>query len=156
MTEDDDFLDEDDPNEGDAQPDEDDSPDDDVDVSAWMTPPASSNNNALEWLAAIGIIVAAAIWYFWPTPHVNTPQECVDSWTAAVRHAYCPMPVKERLLNRLDAIEARIQGGEKMSAARWQRHDSVMKDIIRRGIIPDSVPLLERELQKVENDLDEK
>jgi hypothetical protein len=59
---------------------------------------------------------------------------------------------KERLLDRIEAIEDHVEAGEKITLTRWQRHDDAIRDMLRRGITPDTLPLLERELQRIESD----
>ncbi len=125
----------------------------DDDSDELPKPAETSGSDVLQIIGAILLLIAICVWNNWPTPHVNTVEDDLAAYATTVRRSYCPVAEKERLLNRIESIERRIDDGEKITPARWQRHDAVLRDMFRQGIMPETLPLIERELQKVENDL---
>ncbi len=67
-----------------------------------------------------------------------------------VRQSDCSLPDKERLLDRLDALESRISDGASIGLLRWHECSSIVEGLCEQGITSDEVRLIERELAKLE------
>lgn len=82
-------------------------------------------------------------------------QHDLDEYGRLVRASKRSVGEKERLLDVIDSVEEKLDLGAVPSMRRWLRHDSVIRAMLARGITPDEVRLIERELQKFEKELED-
>jgi hypothetical protein len=104
----------------------------------------------VEWSVVAAVLLAGAIWHCWPSLQATQTQDDLDFFASAIRRAPCELSIKERLLDRLDAIEDQINKGRLPDYARWLRHDKVIRELLNQGLRHDTGRLIERELQRVE------
>jgi hypothetical protein len=60
------------------------------------------------------------------------------------------------LLDRIDAIEDRVWKGGRLDYPRWRRHDAAIRELLKQGLDPETASLTERELNRIERQIDEK
>ncbi len=107
----------------------------------------------IEWAVVAAVLLAAAIWNYWPSMQASHTQTDLDFYAAAIRQAPCELSLKEPLLNRLDAIEDQVSKGRLPDYARWRRHDAAIRELLKLGLRFDTARLVERELRRIEHDL---
>jgi hypothetical protein len=114
-----------------------------------------SSNSKLGQLIGIttvaGLILAVANWQ--TINRWNIGGDLRD-YARTVRRSQISVTDKEKLLDVIERLEDRI-GDEQISWLDWRRHDDTLRDILRFGIQPEEVRLVERELQRVEKRLGE-
>ena len=78
----------------------------------------------------------------------------VDLWylARAVRRSTLLLQEKERLLDVIEHLEDRLDGKRSIDLLRWHRHAEAMQDMLNEGIVGDEVRLIERELERCEED----
>ncbi|MGE3408671.1 MAG: hypothetical protein AB7I37_17765 [Pirellulales bacterium] len=102
----------------------------------------------------IGLLVVAALLIAkWPSFVANGIRHDLHEYAKAIRACDQSLDDKERLLDRIDAVEAQLDDGATPSMFGWTAHDDAIKAMLSDGITPDEVRLIERELQKVERKL---
>ena len=62
---------------------------------------------------------------------------------------------KERLLDRIDAIRERVRHGRQPSVISWVEVNYAIHDMLDGGIRGDEPRLIERELDRITNEIDE-
>jgi hypothetical protein len=101
----------------------------------------------------LGITIVALVLLFWLRGAIvatlirSDLQDCGQ----AVRRAEITLADKERLLDRIEFIEDRLNQGDPLGYLRWRRTASVIQGMLEDGIHGDEARLLERELDRVEN-----
>ena len=76
-------------------------------------------------------------------------------YARAVRQSNLMLDDKERLLDVIERIEDRIKSGEQISWRIWCLHDQTIWEMIDEGIEGDGARLVERELERTEEDFGE-
>ena len=104
----------------------------------------------IEWATVVTLLLAGAIWTYWPSWKASRTQCDLDFYSTAVRLAPCELSLKEPLLDRLDAIEDQVSKGRLPGYARWQRHDTAIRELLKQGLRHDTARLIERELKRIE------
>jgi len=80
-----------------------------------------------------------------------------DLWelARAVRRSTLMLHDKERLLDVIEHLEDRVEVEESIEPLRWWQHAEAIQEMLDEGIVGDEVRLIERELDRAENDLEE-
>jgi len=60
------------------------------------------------------------------------------------------------LLDRIDAIEDRVWKGGRLDYSRWRRHETAIRELLKQGLDHEAACLIERELNRIECQIDEK
>ena len=78
----------------------------------------------------------------------------VDLWglARAVRRSTLILQEKERLLDVIERLEDRLDLERSVDLLRWHRHAEAIQDMLNEGIVGDEVRLIERELERCEED----
>ena len=71
-----------------------------------------------------------------------------------VRKSTLMLHDKERLLDVIEHLEDRVELEESIDLMRWWQHAQAVDDMLEAGIEGDEVRLIERELDRSENDLE--
>ena len=102
------------------------------------------------WL--LGAVVFATAWAATAFPSVSNwwIRGAVREHARLIRQSDCTLPEKERLLDRLDALERRIEDGASIGLLRWHECSGIIEELCEQGITADEVRLIERELVKLE------
>ena len=102
------------------------------------------------WL--LGAVVFATAWAVTAFPSASNwwVKLQVKEHARLVRQSSCSLTEKERLLDRLDALERRIEDGASIGLLRWHECSNVVEELCEQGITADEVRLIERELAKLE------
>lgn len=102
------------------------------------------------WL--LGALVFATAWAVTAFPSVSNwwIRLQVREHARLVRQSGCSLPEKERLLDRLDVVEGRIDDGASIGLLRWHECSRIVEELCEQGITSDEVRLIERELAKLE------
>lgn len=102
------------------------------------------------WL--LGALVFATAWAVTAIPSASNwwIRGQVREHARLIRQSACSLPEKERLLDRLDALERRIEDGASVGFFRWHECSSIVEELCEQGITADEVRLIERELAKLE------
>jgi hypothetical protein len=72
-----------------------------------------------------------------------------------VRKSALSLQQKEHLLDRIDAIRERVRHGQQPSLISWQDVSNSIDEMIDSGIRGDAPRLIERELERITNEIDE-
>jgi len=72
----------------------------------------------------------------------------------AVRRSTLMLHDKERLLDVIEHLEDRVELEESIGPLRWWQHAEAIQEMLDEGIVGDEVRLIERELDRAENDLE--
>jgi hypothetical protein len=72
-----------------------------------------------------------------------------------VRKADLSLHQKERLLDRIDAIRERVRHGRPPSVISWVEVNYSIEDMLDGGLRDDEPRLIERELDRIVNEIDE-
>ena len=72
-----------------------------------------------------------------------------------VRKSDLGLQQKERLLDRIDAIRERVRHGRQPSVISWVEVNYAIHDMLDGGIRGDEPRLIERELDRITNEIDE-
>lgn len=102
------------------------------------------------WLLFGAIFVAAWSLKLFPAAEGMWITFELRHYARLVRQSDCFLGEKMRLLDRIDALEARIDDGASIGVLRWRRCSSIIDELCEQGITPDEVRLIERELLKLE------
>lgn len=102
---------------------------------------------ALVWLGLLVILVVI----FWADCVRFAVDAELRGFAAEVRKANISLPEKERLLDLTEDLQDRIEGKNSISALKWFKHRSAIREMLADGIVGDEVPLIERELKRVAN-----
>jgi len=76
-------------------------------------------------------------------------------FAGAVRRSTLMLHDKERLLDVIEHLEDRVDLEESIGPLRWYQHAEAIQEMLDEGIVGDEVRLIERELDRAENDLEE-
>ena len=77
----------------------------------------------------------------------------LHKFASAIRASDRSLEDKEQLLEEIDAVIVRLDGGAKPSMWEWTVHDRAIRRMLDDGITGDEGRLIERELQKAEAEL---
>jgi hypothetical protein len=110
----------------------------------------------VEWATVAAFTVAAACWMYWPSWQSSRMESDLDFYAAVIRLAPSPLSLKEPLLDRIDAIEDRVWKGGRLDYSRWRRHDAAIRELLKQGLDHETASLIERELNRIERQIDEK
>jgi hypothetical protein len=107
--------------------------------------------------AVVGVTVVVLVLLVWQRAAVERIliRSDLQDYGQAVRRAGIALADKERLLDHIDSVEDRLEQGKSIGYLRWRRTDSIVRELLEDGIHGDDVQLLERELERVENLLQE-
>ncbi len=86
----------------------------------------------------------------WPDPMATV------AITDVIRVAPSPLSLKESLLDRIDVIEDRVWKGGRLDYSRWRRHDAAIRELLKQGLDQETASLIERELHRIDRQIDEK
>lgn len=102
------------------------------------------------WL--LGAVVLGTAWAVTAFPSFSNwwIRGQVKEHARLVRQSACSLPEKERLLDRLDALERRIDDSAPIGLLRWHECSVIVEELCEQGITADEVRLIERELAKLE------
>lgn len=100
----------------------------------------------------VGVVVFGTAWAVTAFPSVSNwwIGGQVREHARLVRQSACTLPDKERLLDRLDVLERRIEDGASIGLVRWHKCSVIVEELCEQGITSDEVRLIERELAKLE------
>lgn len=101
-------------------------------------------------LLLLVVIAVVAKWQFVVCLKIHRD---LHDYAKAVRSCKQPLHEKERLLEQVDSIEARLSPDVGLSLLRWWLHDDAIRSILANGITTTEVRLLEREFAKIEREL---
>ena len=76
-------------------------------------------------------------------------------YARAVRHSDLNLGDKERLLNSIERLEDRLKSGEQIDLRIWCLHDQTVWEMLDDGIEADEARLIERELERTEEEFGE-
>jgi len=110
----------------------------------------------VEWATVATFMLAAALWMYWPSWQSSRIENDLDFYATGIRLAPSPLSLKEPLLDRIDAIEDRVWKGGRLDYSRWQRHDAAIRGMLKQGLDQEAACLIERELNRIERQIDEK
>lgn len=115
-----------------------------------------ARSDAVAALRNIGVgllVVVALLIAKWPWFVVRGIRHDLHEYAKAIRGCDQRLSDKERLLDVIDAVEARLDNRAIPSMFSWTAHNDAIRAMLDGGITPDEVRLIERELQKVERKL---
>ena len=100
----------------------------------------------------LGAVVFCTAWAVTAFPSVSNwwIRGAVREHARLVRQSTCTLPDKERLLDRLDGLEGRIEDGASIGLLRWHECSRIVEELCEQGITSDEVRLIERELARLE------
>ncbi len=110
----------------------------------------------VEWATVVAVMLAAALWMYWPSWQVSRIENDLDFYATGIRLAPSPLSLKEPLLDQIDAIEDRVWRGGRVDYSRWRRHDAAIRKLLTQGLDDETACLIERELNRIERQIDEK
>ena len=76
------------------------------------------------------------------------------SYARAVRQSTLRLDEKERLLDVIERLEDRLKAGQQVGLRAWCLHDQTICELIANRIEGDEVRLVERELERAEEDFE--
>jgi hypothetical protein len=77
----------------------------------------------------------------------------LNKFARAVRASDRMLEEKEKLVDRIDAVEKLLSNENRLSIFAWITHIEDIRDMLKDGITADEVRLIERELEKIEQEL---
>ncbi len=98
-------------------------------------------------------LILGLLWWQWSTVVKTMIQSDLGYYAHEIRAAHLPLPTKERLLDRTDEIERRVDNGKKIGFVRWWRIDTVVRGLLAGGLDNEKARLMERELQRAKEGL---
>ena len=102
----------------------------------------------------VGLVLLTGYWH-WPVVKAGMIREDLHDYARAVRRSHRSLYDKWKLLDRIEAIEDRLDQGETVNIFKWQSTDEAIRDMLRYTISDDEVALIKRELQRVERTMTE-
>jgi hypothetical protein len=93
---------------------------------------------------------------YWPSWQSSRIENDLDFYATGIRLAPSPLSLKEPLLDRIYAIEDRVWKGGRLDYPRWRRHDTAIRQLLKQGLDHETDCLIERELNRIECQIDEK
>jgi len=76
-------------------------------------------------------------------------------YARAVRQSNLMLQDKERLLDVIERLEDRLKSGEQINLRIWCLHNQTIREMLDAGIEADEARLIERELERTEEDFGE-
>jgi hypothetical protein len=107
-------------------------------------------------LRAIGAVLLLAVFMLllrWPALVTFGIRHDLHEYAKTIRASSRSLGEKEKLLDRIDALEKSLDGGAAVSAFGWKPHNDAIRAMLDDGLTADEVRLVERELEKVEREL---
>ena len=94
------------------------------------------------------VLILGAVWWQWSAVVKMVIQSDLGFYAHEIRAAHLPLPTKERLLDRTDDVERRVDDGKKIGFLRWWRIDTVVRELLAGGLDTEKARMMERELQR--------
>jgi hypothetical protein len=76
------------------------------------------------------------------------------AYARAVRQSGLNLDDKEHLLDVIERLEDRLKSGEQINLRLWCLHDQTIREMLDDGIERDEARLIERELNRMDEDLE--
>ncbi len=99
------------------------------------------------------VLILGAVWWQWSAVVKMVIQSDLGFYAHEIRAAHLPLPTKERLLDRTDDVERRVDDGKKIGFLRWWRIDTVVRELLAGGLDTEKARMMERELQRAQDSL---
>lgn len=125
-------------------------------------PPAARPNGSssrfrvtrlIQMTAGVSVVLSLVLILTWPWCQVAIIRFSLHGYAAEVRRANRSLEEKERLLDRIEALDDRLRDGATIGTPRWIEAVGAIRKMLSNGIDPDEVRLIERELQRLEREL---
>ena len=100
-------------------------------------------------LVLAGSAVALVAWN-WEAVVGSRFRGDLQDYARTIRQSDLPLRDKERLLDEVEALEDRYHRGERVCFSEWRRTNAAIRDMLRGGIEPDQIRLIQRELQRAQ------
>jgi hypothetical protein len=107
----------------------------------------------LRYLGVVVLVLMAAVLADFANIKAWWVAADLSEYARVIRHADCPLEEKERLLDRVEALEDCLRHGSTIGFLRWQRCNRAVRDLLDLGLSADNIALLERELHRVEREI---
>ena len=104
-------------------------------------------------MLSLVVLVLFAITLNWSSINVLRARYDLHHYANEVRRADRPLADKERLLDRIEALDDLLGNGAEIGTCRWATCDEAIRTMLKDGIQADDVRLIERELQRVEQEI---
>jgi hypothetical protein len=107
----------------------------------------------LRYVGIVVLVLVAAVLVDFPGIKAWWITADLSEYAQAIRHADCPLEEKERLLDRIEALEDCLRHGGTIGFFRWRTCDRSARDLLELGMTADNIALLERELRRTEREI---
>ena len=101
------------------------------------------------------VITVTVVGLNWPLVYTLSVRHDLHRMANHVRKSAVSLQQKERLLDQIDAIRDRVRRGHQPSLVSWWEVSDAINDMLDGGIRDDEPRLIERELDRITNEVDE-
>lgn len=100
-------------------------------------------------------ISVAVVGLNWSSVYTLSVRHDLHHIAKQVRKSAVSLQQKERLLDQIDAIREQVRRGQQPSLVSWWEVSDAINDMLDGGIRDDEPRLIERELDRITNEIDE-
>ena len=108
-----------------------------------------------QFLVLCVAVLAVLVVFNWSSLSRFKIEKDLRDYSRAVRQSNLMLHDKERLLDVIERLEDRLRSGEQINWQTWCLHNETIWEMLDEGIEGDEARLIERELERAEEDFGE-
>src|SRR5436190_20716484 len=93
---------------------------------------ANAMTRILQAVAGVLVILTLTLVLSWPWFQTAVIRNSLHGYAAQVRRANCSLSEKERLLDRIEALDDRLREGATVGTLRWLESDRIVREMLSR------------------------